>query len=171
MVGQLQVMLQNTLLANLELHGGTLRLGDEPGLPQDKEADFVLSLNGQASDLNLRFLQGSIDLVFLYKDYYYILDWKSNLLSAAQVLSPGNYTREKYGLQQKIYKLALYEWLKSRQVSPEKLGGTIYLYCRHARQSTSEGVDVQLQDKTYDYEAECKELLSYCNSALAGGPF
>lgn len=169
MVGQLQKMLQNTLLANLELHGGTLRLGDEPGIPQDKEADFVLSLNGRASEINLRFLQGSIDLVFLYKDYYYILDWKSNLLSAAQVLSPGNYTREKYGLQQKIYKLALYEWLKSRQVNPKWLGGTIYLYCRHAMQGTSQGVDVQLQKEAYDYEAECRELLSYCNSALAGG--
>ena len=33
------------------------------------------------------------------------------------------------------------------RLARKKLGGTIYLYCRHARQSTSEGVDVQLKTR------------------------
>jgi len=80
------------------------------------------------------YLTGYIDMIFCYKDKYYILDWKSN---AYQIYEGDNFYKlveKEYSLQYKIYSIALVKWLKNHfgdKFSLEKyFGGIIYLYLR-----------------------------------------
>ncbi|NCC60966.1 MAG: hypothetical protein EOM12_08480 [Verrucomicrobiae bacterium] len=78
-------------------------------------------------------MNGFIDLLFRYREKYYILDWKTNTLNdytqqgVQQAMEDHNYL-----LQYRIYTLALLEWLRSAGIEhPEKhLGGAYYLFIR-----------------------------------------
>lgn len=81
------------------------------------------------------FMHGFIDMIFLFQDKYFIIDWKSNYLEEG-------YSRDRiernildmhYDLQMKIYLQALLRWL--RQFIPDykydtHFGGIYYLYLR-----------------------------------------
>jgi exodeoxyribonuclease V beta subunit len=83
-------------------------------------------------------LKGFIDLVFLYEDRYYVLDYKSNRLGTDSLA----YTPDKlqsvmlearYDLQYVLYLLALHRHLKSRKSDYDydrHMGGAIYLFLR-----------------------------------------
>ncbi len=88
------------------------------------------------------YLWGFIDLVFRHSGRYYLLDWKSNWLSA---YGPEELQRSMtechYDLQYKLYALALDKWLTS--LIPDyrfenHFGGIYYLYLRGLRADAPE---------------------------------
>ena len=100
------------------------------------------------------FLKGFIDLVFEHEGRYYIVDWKSNFLSGADLSQcddvsafiANNYNQEalqeainqhSYGLQYLLYCVALHRLLKLRLGSAysyeEHMGGVFYLFLRGVR--------------------------------------
>ncbi|ACN15743.1 RecB [Desulforapulum autotrophicum HRM2] len=92
-------------------------------------------------------VKGFIDLVFCFKDRYYILDYKSNHLgdeAGAYDAAAMNQAMlgHRYDLQYVLYTLALHRLLKSRVVDYDydrDLGGAVYLFLRGVN-STGQGV-------------------------------
>lgn len=84
------------------------------------------------------FMKGFMDLVFTYKDRFYLVDWKSNHLGnrvedyVLERLSPAM-QNEFYVLQYHIYTLALDLYLKRRLPGyryEEHFGGVFYIFLR-----------------------------------------
>ena len=83
-------------------------------------------------------MKGFVDLIFRFRDRYYLLDWKSNHLGNTlrdyDRDSLGRAMREKlYILQYHIYTLALHRYLRMRipDYDYEKhFGGVFYLFLR-----------------------------------------
>ena len=82
-------------------------------------------------------IKGVIDLIFIYRDQYFIVDWKTNWLG----ISLEDYSPEKialsitdhaYHLQAKIYQEVLRCYLQIVDPGPfeEYYRGTFYLYLR-----------------------------------------
>ncbi|MGP1956278.1 MAG: exodeoxyribonuclease V subunit beta [Arsenophonus sp. NC-PE1-MAG3] len=83
-------------------------------------------------------LKGFIDLVFCYKDKFYLLDYKSNWLGENDL----GYTQEaiqnaminhRYDLQYQLYTLAMHRYLRNRLLNydyQKHFGGVIYLFLR-----------------------------------------
>ncbi|VFP86189.1 exodeoxyribonuclease V subunit beta [Candidatus Erwinia haradaeae] len=83
-------------------------------------------------------LEGSIDLVFLWKNKYYLLDYKSHWFGESR----NYYTQDRiiqairehrYDLQYQLYTLALHRYLRHRLIDynyQKHFGGVIYLFLR-----------------------------------------
>lgn len=83
-------------------------------------------------------MRGFIDLIFTWRDRYYIADWKSNRLAngydyapmAAEIAAAG------YDLQYRIYSIATLRWLTQRlgdRFDPQRhFGGVFYIFIRGA---------------------------------------
>ena len=115
------------------------------------------------------FMKGFIDLVFQFRDRFYIIDWKSNFLGDR----PAHYHRaaldaamrdQMYILQYHIYTVALHQYLRLRLPGyhyESHFGGVFYLFLR--------GVDQQ-QGPDYgiyrDRPAVC--LIENLSAALIG---
>ena len=89
-------------------------------------------------------LTGFIDLVYEHAGRVYLLDYKSNWLSAygeealAEAMQHGE-----YDLQYLLYTLALHRWLRFRRPGYDyerDFGGVRYLFCRGAAAGTAQGV-------------------------------
>ncbi len=77
------------------------------------------------------FVEGIIDVVFRWRDRYYILDWKSDTLPA---YSPEDVLRQHmeqrhYDLQHQLYTVAVSRWLAGTAGAGE-LGGVFYVFLR-----------------------------------------
>ena len=90
-------------------------------------------------------LKGFIDLVFVYREQYYVLDYKFNALGN----SDADYTQQsldsamlskRYDLQAVLYLLALHRLLKTRLGDvydyDSHIGGYVYLFLRGAQSAT-----------------------------------
>ncbi|MBW2116377.1 MAG: exodeoxyribonuclease V subunit beta [Deltaproteobacteria bacterium] len=96
------------------------------------------------------FMRGFMDLVFLWRDRFYLVDWKSNLLGD----SPKDYNQEAmasamkkecYILQYTIYTLALDQYLRLRmpEYSYEKhFGGVYYIFLRGVKPEMGPGFGI-----------------------------
>ncbi len=92
-------------------------------------------------------LQGFIDLVFMQRGRYYILDWKSNHLGMSmsdynQDTMHESMCRSAYILQYHLYTLALDRLLKVRLPGysyEQHFGGAIYLYLRGISEGSGMG--------------------------------
>lgn len=80
-------------------------------------------------------VKGVIDLVFLWKGRYYLLDWKSNWLGP----DPSFYSASslktmmrshRYDLQAALYATAFKAYLRSLKISASSFGGVFYLFLR-----------------------------------------
>jgi exodeoxyribonuclease V beta subunit len=96
------------------------------------------------------FIKGFMDLVFMYKGKFYIVDWKSNLIG-----KDINYYREEhlipimkndyYILQYHLYTLALHKYLKNRlpDYDYEKyFGGIFYIFLRGINKKKGSGYGI-----------------------------
>ncbi len=84
------------------------------------------------------FMKGFIDLVFQFRERFYIVDWKSNFLGNRVE----DYSRERMGremeesfylLQSNLYVLALHQYLKKRLPDyryRDHFGGVFYIFLR-----------------------------------------
>ncbi|MBF7685084.1 UvrD-helicase domain-containing protein [Acinetobacter sp. B10A] len=95
-----------------------------------------------------RFMNGSIDLVYIFEGKYYIADYKSNFLgeqttaySTEQIGK--NMSKSSYWLQASLYLVALHRYLKQKlkgyQIE-QHLGGASYLYLRGMSGISDQGV-------------------------------
>ncbi len=110
------------------------------------------------------FMKGYIDMIFCWKDRYYIVDYKSNLLGInADDYEPSKLTevmrREAYFLQYYIYTVALHRYLSARLPTysyAKNFGGVYYLFLRGMNPQSNSGLfrdlpDVGLVDKLSGY--------------------
>lgn len=112
--------------------------------------EFVTRLKTMSAIPDCGFMKGFIDLVFYYRDRYYIVDWKSNHLGeTAGAYSPGNLqhimSQEMYVLQYYLYTVAVIRYLKSRMPDfnyERDFGGVFYVFLRGigAGQKSTHGV-------------------------------
>ena len=113
------------------LPNSVLRLKDLPTKQLFAEFEFLFPKDSS------HMVKGFADLLFLYEDKYYLLDWKTNYLGA----SPADYTQEKmelamqthhYFLQASIYAAALKRYVKLFDMRPFELlfGGALYFFVR-----------------------------------------
>jgi len=92
-------------------------------------------------------IKGIIDFIFIYKNRYYIVDWKTNWLGTSlEAYSQENMKQSilehRYDLQAKIYQEALRRYLNIIDARPfeECYGGTFYLYLRGMTKGTFSGI-------------------------------
>jgi exodeoxyribonuclease V beta subunit len=86
------------------------------------------------------FMKGFIDMVFRYKNRYYLVDWKSNYLGASvkdycQAALKQSMSESYYILQYHLYVLALHQYLTLRLTNYNyeiHFGGVFYIYLRGA---------------------------------------
>lgn len=120
-------------------------------LPDDSQLKKYLSRVDGSEWAELEkdgYLTGLVDLVFRDRGRYYILDWKSNLLSGRvdgfeQAAVEQEMHDHHYILQYHLYVLAIYKFLKSRipGFSYERdFGGVYYLFTRGIRPSSNRGI-------------------------------
>lgn len=96
---------------------------------------YIPALNTAES---ARFLNGSIDLVYVYDGKYYIADYKSNFLGEdledySKEAIAQNMSQSSYWLQASLYLVVLHRYLKQRLRNYDishHLGGASYLYLR-----------------------------------------
>jgi exodeoxyribonuclease V beta subunit len=81
-------------------------------------------------------VRGFIDLVFVWKDRFYIADWKSNRLAQGYRHDAMQMEMETagYDLQYQLYSLSTLRWLKQKmggRFDPGRhFGGVFYLFIR-----------------------------------------
>lgn len=130
-------IISNTLTVDLKIYlpgKQSFCLSDLPKNQKIHEMDFIFQhKHSEHGDRN--FITGSIDLIFLYKKKYYIVDWKSNY-------HPENYNSNSineimeshdYHLQYLIYTHSLCLYLKSKNKDfnyDRDFGGVFYLFIR-----------------------------------------
>ncbi len=108
------------LYAAFHTNLSTFCLKDVPPDCMLQEHTFCYALSDRS------YMNGIIDLVFLYKNHYYILDWKMNLLSSYDSVSINQAMSEhSYFIQAQIYKEAAIRSLKDYP-----FGNTFYFFLR-----------------------------------------
>lgn len=171
----------NTL--NVQLPGGGFRLSRLTTGDKLHELEFYYpfpkpTIEKKLEGIKFRdgFLMGYIDLVFMFNDRYYILDWKSNYLDDGYSMEVmGNNIKESgYDLQYKVYSIAALRWLKNtvRDFDYDKhFGGIYYIYMRGVDASrTDQGayfVPPTSEAAIDGYAAELVTLLNPSSGALA----
>ena len=102
------------------------------------EINFILQDSPAFQSLSAKqmqgYLTGFIDLIFVYQDRYYVLDYKSNALDDYQPESLTQAMREhNYGLQYWLYSVVLHQYLQQRLPDYQfarHFGGVRYLFVR-----------------------------------------
>jgi exodeoxyribonuclease V beta subunit len=148
-----------------------VRLCDVPADDRRPEIEFQFALQPTAVDALLRLLHahgvvrernsfglrrqleglmtGLIDLTYLHDGRWYVLDYKSNRLTAYDAASLQRaMVHSEYDLQALIYTVALHRWLRFRLPGYDyarDFGGIRYLFCRglDAMRDDSPGVHAQ----------------------------
>lgn len=98
------------------------------------------------------YLTGFIDLIFVYKDRYYVLDYKSNALNDYRPETLTQAMREhNYGLQYWLYSVVLHQYLQQRLPDyqfAKHFGGVRYLFVRGMQEAQAmSGVYSDLPDE------------------------
>ena len=121
-------------------------------LEDNRQAFFLPTDTVTKSDFDFEnvqgFLKGYIDLFFMYKNKYYILDYKSNFLGEDYSDYNDDSLRQSiasscYYLQYSLYTVAMNRFLKQRVGKDyrysKNMGGAIYLYLRGVDSVTKTG--------------------------------
>ncbi len=106
-----------------------------------KEQKFYYKSNTEDTVEVSRFMTGSIDLIFKWKEKYYIVDWKTNKLSSYKPEDMSNEINKKnYNLQYTIYNKALLKHIKNRAGNSANIGGIFYLFVRGINEKNNDGI-------------------------------
>lgn len=142
----------NTIKTPIELMGRCFCLAKLDPTLIYRELPFLFPYDGKAPlcdglELSHGLITGVIDLVFMYDDKYYIVDWKTNWLgeetgayhqdALRQAMKDNNYF-----LQAALYEEALKRYLQLVEVRPfqECFGGVFYLFLRGLQPEESSGI-------------------------------
>ena len=115
------------------------------------EMEFRLKANKDMDEEFLKtFCKGFMDLVFVQKDgdkeYYSVLDWKSNVLEKYDSQASFEAVKEHYSIQMILYSYCLIQWLCSiwskepKDVFEEHFGGIYYVFARGCKQGDNSGI-------------------------------
>ena len=148
---QIAQMVATTLRMPIELDGELLALGRLEPQQRRHEMEFYYPFAGlepgerQINGCRLTsdgfgnmVIRGFIDLVFFWRDRYYIADWKSNRLDAGyhQGAMAQEIATAGYELQYMLYTIATLRWLNQRlgrRFDPYlHFGGALYIFIRGA---------------------------------------
>ncbi len=113
-------------------------------------------------------MTGLIDLTYTHDGRWYVLDYKSNRLTAYDASAMQRaMAHSEYDLQALIYTLALHRWLRFRLGDgydyARDFGGTRYLFCRGLDATRSDSPGVHAQRFTPD-------LVNALDALFAGNP-
>lgn len=132
-----------------------------------KELKFYWNFsNNQSTNNSLHsFITGSIDLVFFYNGKYYLVDYKSNILSSPNELE--SVVLNEYSIQKKLYSYSFMKFLKNFYNTPQgkeiPFGGMYYLFIRYMDGDSSKGIHYDLkvwdEDMFIELEKEVNKLL------------
>ncbi len=147
----------NTMNASLpEIHGAqktgnvfSLKTLDFPS--RLAEMEFQMDVNKEdCADKPMTFCKGFMDLVFVIekngKEYYSVLDWKSNLLQKYDAESTFEAAKTHYSIQMTLYSYCLIMWLCSIKgkepatVFNEHFGGIYYVFARGCQADKNSGI-------------------------------
>ena len=164
----------NTLNAELpEIHGSeatgkSFSLRELPAAARRAEMGFHLdSHDPEDSPWVNRLCKGFIDLMFVRKgddgkDYYSILDWKSDVMDDADYSDKDALAQkieEEYSVQRVLYSYLLIKWLRQffgdmseEEIYDNHFGGIYYALARGTRAQTSNGIYCQTWKSFADLE-------------------
>ena len=166
----------NTMNASLHEIHGTQKTGKAFCLKElDSsrrlaEMEFRLKATDNANENALKtFTKGFMDLVFVRKDgdkeYYSVLDWKSNLLLKYDTASSFEAVKEHYSIQMVLYSYCLVKWLCCiwNEPSPEKVyqenfGGIYYVFARGCQKGKDNGIYAHTWSSFAELETAYKEI-------------
>ena len=166
----------NTMSASLpEIHGirktgSTFCLKELDASQRLAEMEFRLKANDKVADSPLKtFCKGFMDLVFVRKDgdkeYYSVLDWKSNLLEKYDSEACFEAVKEHYSIQMVLYSYSLVKWLcciwddaSPEKVYQENFGGIYYVFARGCQQEKNNGIYAHTWATFAELEAAYREI-------------
>lgn len=144
---QVVALILAALTTPIDINGSKLILGELKKSQRRHEVEFyfpyIWGRTAPISDQNNHFyldsdgyIRGFIDLIFQYKNRYFIADWKSNTLvnGYGPDALKENMDHSGYHLQCHIYSLALLRWLErtfnNASCALNLFGGVFYFYLR-----------------------------------------
>jgi exodeoxyribonuclease V beta subunit len=144
-------LIYNTLRVDLGILETPFCLADLQSIHHYREMPFLYPCKGALAIEELTqengLIKGIIDLIFIYQNKYYIVDWKSNWLgpdTEAYELQNLHSAMEEnsYFLQAEIYKEALRRYLKVVEARSFDtcFGGTFYLFMRGMKLGKKTGI-------------------------------
>ncbi len=119
------------LTAALPVVGGTLA-----GLVQAprviREMEFLFPFPEAAGGARRGFVKGYVDVVFEHEGRAYLIDWKTDRLSSWDPSAVEAHVAANYGLQERLYALALVRALRITDAATyeRRFGGTLYVFLR-----------------------------------------
>ncbi|MDG5813484.1 UvrD-helicase domain-containing protein [Chitinispirillales bacterium ANBcel5] len=147
---QVAQIVWNTLNASVPLgQGESIRLADLSLNEKISELEYYYTFNRRGVSFCKNESAGTVfgfmDLVFLYNNKYWVLDWKSNLLPDYEEATIHQaMIDQQYTLQAALYAGALNQYLLTFKGSENySLGGAIYMFLRGPQAGNSSGVWVR----------------------------
>ena len=128
--GHVSRMLYNAFHTPFFSNHGTFTLSEVDLTKSFCEMEFFQLQNKESQ--NQEFLRGTIDLAFEHKGYYFLLDWKSNLLEdySEESLQKTIFENQ-YDLQAKLYSDAFLKYLEGfSNEHTMKFGGFFFFFLR-----------------------------------------
>lgn len=117
-------------------------------------------------------LTGSIDALFEWQGRAYLLDWKTNRLPDYGPATLAQVVQEAYGLQVKIYTLAVCRFLglRDREAYEQRFGGVLYVFLRGLDAGLGVWTHRPAWEEVRSHEAELAALgIDLLIPATAGG--
>jgi exodeoxyribonuclease V beta subunit len=119
------------LTAPLPVVGGSL-----PGLARAprvvREMEFLFPFPAAAGGARRGFVKGYVDVVFEHEGRAYLIDWKTDRLPGWEAAAVEAHVAANYGLQERLYALALVRALGVTDAAAyeARFGGTLYVFLR-----------------------------------------
>lgn len=133
------------------------------------EMEFHMNVNKESSDDKPKtFCKGYMDLVFVSnengKEYYSVLDWKSNMLQKYDSASTFEAAKKHYSIQMVLYSYSLIMWLSSIKgkepatIFKEHFGGIYYVFARGCQAGKDSGIFAHTWDSFDELEKAYNEV-------------
>ena len=172
---QVAALILAALTTPIDINGSKLIVGELTKSQRQHEVEFyfpyIWGSTPPISDQNNRYyldsdgyIRGFIDLIFHFKNQYFIADWKSNIL--ANGYGPDalkeSMDHSGYHLQYHIYSLALLRWLERTfgnvSCALDLFGGVFYFYLRGMGTGEQNGIFYVAPEKLGTRNSLEKEL-------------
>ncbi len=97
-----------------------------------REMEFLFPFPEAAGGARRGFVKGYVDVVFEHEGRAYLIDWKTDRLSSWDPAAVEAHVAANYGLQERLYALALVRALRITDAAAyeRRFGGTLYVFLR-----------------------------------------
>lgn len=146
-LGHAAALVHQALTTRASLHGGRALagIGAAPRLLREMEFLFPIPEGthprldegppGASLEIRRGFVKGFVDFLFEHDGLAYFGDWKSDVLPGYDARAVAERTEVAYGLQARLYSIALVKMLgiRSKEEFEARFGGFLYVYLRGLR--------------------------------------